>query len=447
MYMCDWSDAEQEGSELEASVQRRERASTPLFLLSATDTPEAQRIAAKVWVTHNSQANPHLESIHTRSKKGKIRIAYYSADFREHPASFLAAELFKTHDREKFETFTFSFGPDSGDDMRLRVEAAFDKFVDVRSKSDLEIAMLSRSLEIDIAIDLAGFTQDSRAGIFAARAAPIQVSYLGYLGTMGADYIDYLFANNTIIPHESRGDYVEKIAYLPSYQVNDSKRQIADRVFSRTELGLPDTGFVFCCFNNNFKILPATFAGWMRILKQVDGSVLFLYSESNLAAENLKEEAAKQGIHPDRIIFGNKIPRPEYLARYRAADLFLDTWPYNAGTTASDALWAGLPVLTLTGRSFASRVAASLLNAIHLPELITSTQGEYENLAVELATDPQHLADIKQTLENNRLSTPLFNTQLTTRSIEAAYEVMYEHYQYGLPPEHIATEHFTTEQG
>jgi predicted O-linked N-acetylglucosamine transferase (SPINDLY family) len=296
--------------------------------------------------------------------------------------------------------------------------------------SDIQIAKLSRELKIDIAIDLKGFTQNCRTGIFAYRAAPIQVSYLGYPGTMAADYMDYLIADKVLIPEQSQGAYSEKIIYLPhSYQVNDRKRAISEKVFTRAELGLPEQGFVFCSFNNNFKILPAIFDSWMRILKTVEGSVLWLYEDNAVAAEHLKKLAIDKGIDGAKIIFAKKMPLEEHLARHRQADLFLDTFPYNAHTTASDALWAGLPVLTLMGQSFASRVAASLLTAIGLPELITTSPQEYEALAIELAKNPEKLAALKQKLESNRLTTPLFDTPLFTKDLERAYMQMYEDYQ------------------
>jgi predicted O-linked N-acetylglucosamine transferase (SPINDLY family) len=255
---------------------------------------------------------------------------------------------------------------------------------------------------------------------------------------MGAEYFDYIFADKTIIPKGSEFYYSEKIAYLPSYQVNDIQRVVSERQFTRQELGLPEKGFVFCCFNNNYKILPATFEGWMRILKVVEGSVLWLFQDNAWVVENLKKEAEKQGISADRLVFAERLPLPEHLARHRQADLFLDTFPYNAHTTASDALWTGLPVLTLMGSSFASRVAASLLNAVGLSELITSTQEEYEALAIELATNPHKLADIKLKLAKNRLTTPLFDTPLFTKNLEAAYIKMMDRYQADLQPDHIS---------
>jgi predicted O-linked N-acetylglucosamine transferase (SPINDLY family) len=292
-------------------------------------------------------------------------------------------------------------------------------------------------LGIDIAVDLSGYTGDGRPGIFSYRAAPVQLSYIGYLGTMGACYYDYLIADKTLIPSESQAYYSEKIVYLPCYQVNDNKQEIPKVSFTRQQLNLPSNGFVLCCFNANYKISPSTFDGWMRILKAVPGSVLLLYTGHQSASENLKIEAEKRGVNKTRLIFGEKLIRSQYLARFKSADLFLDTLPYNAGATASDALWAGLPVLTCMGQSFASRYAASLLFAIGLPELVTETQAEYEELAIELSLNPSKLKGIKDKLETNRLSTALFDTSRFTKNMEAAYLKMYEQFLADLPPDHI----------
>jgi predicted O-linked N-acetylglucosamine transferase (SPINDLY family) len=321
------------------------------------------------------------------------------------------------------------------------VSAAFDKFIDVRDRSDRDIALLSRDLEIDIAVDLNGLTRDMRVGIFLYGAAPLQVNYLGYPGTMGTECIDYLIADDTLIPRASQQYYAEKIVYLPnSYQVNDRMRPIADTTFTREELGLPSVGFVFCCFNSSYKISPRTFRCWMRILKEVEGSLLWLVEGHCAAVENFRNLAEQSGVDAKRLVFAKRVPLPEYLARYRLADLFLDTLPYNAHSTASDALWAGLPVLTCTGEAFASRVAASVLHAIDLPELITANQEQYEALAVDLATNPERLRQVKQKLERNRLTTPLFDSQLFAKCLEDAYTQMYERHQAGFPPDHIYVE-------
>jgi predicted O-linked N-acetylglucosamine transferase (SPINDLY family) len=400
-----------------------------------------QRRAAEIWVRERCPTNPMLPAIPKRARDERIRIGYFSADYHDHATSYLIAGMFEMHDRSRFEVIAFSFGPDSSGAMRARIKAACDEFIEVRDKSDSEVALLARDLQIDVAVDLKGFTDGNRVGIFALRAAPLQVSYLGYPGSLGANYMDYLIADHTLIPQESRRHYTEKIVYLPgSYQANDAKRAIADRAFTRAELGLPAAGFVFCCFNNNYKIMPDTFDRWMRILERVPGGVLWLLADNPTAVANLRREAARRNVSPERLVFAGRIDLPEHLARHRAADLFIDTWPCNAHTTASDALWAGLPVLTCAGEGFASRVAASLLTAIGLPELIVSTADHYEELAVQLATDRQHLTEIKQRLAENRLTAPLFDTQRYTLQIEAAYTKLYERCQANLPAEHIHIE-------
>lgn len=438
MKICDWTNAETESFRLFEKIDHGERASSPFPVLALPGSLLLQRKVAEIYVRAKHSPSRALSRIAKRPRHEKIRIGYFSADFHDHATAYLIAELLERHDKSRFELTAFSFGPDINDGMRTRISASFDNFIDVRNKHDRDIAILCRSMEIDIAVDLKGFTQDSRPGIFSLRAAPLQVSYLGYPGTMGAEFIDYLIADPTLVPESHAKGYTEKIAYLPnSYQVNDSKRQISEKVFPRIELGLPQSGFVYCCFNNNYKILPDTFESWMRILKQVQGSVLWLFEDNALAAKNLRREANLRGVGADRLVFAKKMALPEHLARHRVADLFLDTLPYNAHTTASDALWSGLPVLTRIGDTFAGRVAASLLTAIGLPELITSTPEAYEALAIELAVNPDKLKVIKRKLAGNRLTTPLFDTRLFARHIEAAYTVMYERYQADLPPEHI----------
>ena len=438
MKICSWSSFAENSKNMAKKILAKEKVIYPFSLLAINDDASLHKQAAKIFTQDKYMFNPILGPIPKYPKKQKIKVGYFSADFHNHATGYLMAELFELHDKSQFEIVGFSFGPTANDEMRQRLEKSFDQFIEVGSKSDVEVAKLSRDLNIDIAVDLKGFTQNLRTGIFSYRAAPIQVNYLGYPGTLGADYMDYIIADKTLIPPQSQQSYSEKVVYLPnSYQVNDRKRIISERQFTRQELGLPEDGFVFCCFNNNFKILPATFGGWMRILKAVEGSVLWLFQENSWAAENLKKEAENHSISADRLVFAERMPLPEHLARHRQADLFLDTFPYNAHTTASDALWTGLPVLTLIGRSFASRVAASLLNAVGLPELITNTQEEYESLAIELAMNPQKLTDIRLKLDRNRLTTPLFDTPLFTKNLEDAYSEMYERYRTDLEPDHI----------
>ncbi len=365
----------------------------------------------------------------------KLRLAYFSPDFKEHPVSLLSAQMYELHDRERFEVIAFSLSAQSDDAMGQRLRGSFDRFIDAHEMSDQQVASLARSMQIDIAVDLAGFTRNSRPAVFAMRAAPLQLGYLGYLGTLAAPYIDYLIADEVIIPEALALHYSEKIICLPSYQVNDAARPISDRVFTRAELGLPDTGFVFACFNNSYKITPTVFSSWMRILQQVSGSVLLLYAETGAAREQLKAQAAARGIDPARIVFASRLPIAQYLARYRAVDLVLDTFPYNAGTTASDALWAGTPLLTLCGQSFASRVAASVLHAIEVPELITHTAAQYEATAARLAHQPEQLKAIQDRIIANRLTAPLFDCAQFTRYIESAYTRIYARHDADLPPD------------
>ena len=436
--LCDWEDVESECGQLEALIGRGLKAALPFAMLAISGSPAIQRQAAEIYVRDKVPARPSAAAIPRLPRRDRIRIGYFSADFHNHATSYLIAELFERHDRSRFEVLGFSFGPLKLDEMNRRVSAAMDRFVDVRSMPDREVAELSRKLEVDIAVDLKGFTQDNRAGIFAGRAAPIQVSYLGYPGTMAAEYMDYLIADPTLIPEADRRYYSEKVLYLPdSYQVNDSRRAISAKPCARAGEGLPESAFVFCCFNKTYKISPSVFDGWMRILGRVEGSVLWLMEDNPWAVENLRAEAARRGIAPQRLFFASSLTVDEHLARHRLADLFLDTLPYNAHTTASDALWAGLPVLTRTGETFASRVAASLLRAIGLPELITSTESEFEELAVELAHNPQRLQALRLRLQQNHSTAPLFDCASFTRHLESAYTAIVDRYHAGLPPDHI----------
>ena len=438
LQVCDWSDFDFLVEQVAAGIETDAKVSHPFIVMALTDSARLQHRAARTWVSHSCPPDDSLGPIAPRARRQKLTVGYFSADLQEHPVGRLLPELIEIHDRSRFEIIAFSFGPDTNDESRQRLRRAFDKFIDVRQKSDAEIAALARSLHVDVAVDLSGYTLSNRANIFALRAAPVQVGYLGYLGTMGASYMDYIVADHTVITPASASHYSEKVIYLPdTHQVNDRKRQIADQVFTRKELGLPAQGFVFCCFNTSYKISPTTFAGWMRILQRVPGSVLLLYANQEAAERNLRAQAVRHGVVPDRLIFGARLPPVQYLARFRAADLFLDTLPYNAGTTASDALWAGLPVLTLTGEAFASRIAASLLTAIGVPELITSTQQQYEQLAIELASSPQRLAALRTRIQENRLSSALFDTPRFARNLEAAYTAIHERHQAGLPPDHV----------
>jgi predicted O-linked N-acetylglucosamine transferase (SPINDLY family)/regulator of sirC expression with transglutaminase-like and TPR domain len=436
--LCDWNNIESECRQLEAHIGRGLKVAQPFAMLALTGSPAAQKQAAQIYMRDAFPARSSAAAIPRRPKRDRVRIGYFSADYYNHAMSYLMAELYERHDRSRFEILGFSIGPEKMDEMRRRVSAAMDHFLDLRSRPDREVAELCRKLEVDIAVDLNGFTKHNRAGIFAGRAAPIQVSYLGYPGTMGADFMDYLIADPTLIPEASQTHYSEKIVYLPdSYQVNDSQRPISAKPCERASEGLPESAFVFCCFNNAYKISPSVFDIWMRVLGRVEGSVLWLFEDNPWAVDSLRNEAARRGIAPQRLVFAKSQPVAEHLARHQLADLFLDTLPYNAHTTASDALWAGLPLVTRTGETFAGRVAASLLCAVGLPELITTTESEYEELAVELAHNPQRLHTLHQRLQQNRPTAPLFDCASFTRHLEAAYTAIVDRYHAGLPPDHI----------
>jgi len=407
----------------------------PFVAVALPVTLAEQRACAELHVRGTFPQLPAPLWQGTRQRRGRLRVAYLSADFQEHATAYLAVRLFELHDRSRFETLGVSYGAPEASPMRRRLEQAFDEFVDVRRQSDREIAELLREREIDIAVDLKGHTTGARLGILAYRPAPVQVTYLGFPATTGAPFIDYVLADRFVIPEGQRDAYTESVVYLPDcYQVNDSTREIAAGRADRVALGLPRHGFVFCCFNNSYKIRPGVFAVWMRLLAAAPDSVLWLLADNAHAMRSLHDAAASSGIDPRRLVFAARVPHGEHLARQQTADLFLDTLPYNAHTSASDALWAGLPVLTIAGPTFAGRVAGSLLHAIGLPELVCSSLEEYERLALRLARDPELLGLYRTRLHENRDSFPLFDTDRFRRHIEAAYRIMWDRHEKGLPP-------------
>jgi protein O-GlcNAc transferase len=399
LHCCDWNGYARNLEQIDQDVVAGRRAATPFAFLSVSESPAAQLQCAKIYSDDKCAASVRAFWTGERYRHEKLRLAYISADFHNHATAYLAAELFEMHDRSRFETYAISLGPNQKNEWRIRLENAFTRFVDVRDRSDRDVALLLRDLEIDIAVDLNGHTQHSRPGILAFRSAPIQVNYLGFPGTMGAGFIDYIIADRVTIPEAQRSFYAEKVVYLPdAYQPNDSKRRISDYTPTRREAGLPETGFVFCSFVSGYKIVPPVFDSWMRLLAKVEGSVLWLLAGNADAIGNLRQSAQIRGIAPDRLLFAPRMKLEHHLARHRLADLFLDTLPINAHTTASDALWAGVPVVTRLGRSFAGRVAASLLNALGLPELITENLDEYEALALQLAHSNDRLGAVRAKL-------------------------------------------------
>lgn len=431
--LCDWSNDAELRQEVEARTLGGQQCMQPFAMLAASGRPEVQLLAARIegeLVSLRETVQPHKPRT-----PGPIRVAYCSADFHEHATAYLMAELFELHDRHGFEWIALSFGPSEPTPMRARLVRAFDRFVDVREWSDERIACWMREEQVDIAVDLKGYTLGARIDIFRRRPAPIQVNYLGYPGTLGLDCFDYILGDATVTPLENAPDFVEQIVQLPyCYMVNDRQRRIAPTSTTRSDEGLPSQGFVFACFNNLYKLTPEVFGIWLRLLQQVPNSVLWLLSENDLVRQRLCAHANEQGIASERLIFAGRLPLEQHLARHRLADLFLDTLPVNAHTTTSDALWAGLPVLTCLGPAFASRVAASLLRAANLPELVTYSLAEYEARALTLATSPGELAALRERLRRNGPSSPLFDTPRFARSIESAYRSMMGRWHLGLPP-------------
>ena len=429
MKICSWDNLVTLQEDLIKKINANSKSSLPFPILSLTDSPAITQQCTKIYVDDEYPSNPILGPIPKRCRSKKIRLGYFSADFGDHPVSYLTVELFENHDQEQFEVFAFSLKNRTQDPFFHRIKNAFDQIIDVTNKSDQEVAQLARELQIDIAVNLGGFTQDERTGIFAYRAAPIQINWLGYAGTSAAEYFDYLIADQITIPKSNQQYYTEKVLYIPhTYMVDDSRRVASSRVFTKSECGLPQDAFIFCCFNAGYKFNPSLLDTWSRILLSVKNSVLWI-SENNLSFKtNLTTEFSKRGISPDRIIYAQKeMLMADHLARHTLADLFLDTHPYNAHSTAIDSLKAGLPIITYLGQSFASRVAASLLTAIGLPELITATPKDYEELAIDLATNPPKLAAIRNKLMANRFTCPLFNAPLFAKNIEAIYTQIMEH--------------------
>lgn len=440
MRLSAWDGFDEVLAHLKGQVAASVLAATPFLVQTVSDSPALHRQVAERFAATYAPERHSLPPIGAYAAHDKIRIGYFSSDFRDHPVSHLVAGLFEHHDRSAFEINAFAFGSDSPDEWRSRIRNAADRFIDVSRASDRDVAEQARRLEIDIAVDLNGFTKDCRTGIFAERAAPVQLSHIGYAGTLAAPYFDYLVADPILIPEGQRRFYAEKIAYVPAYQINDDRRAPSDKVFSRAELGLPETGFVFCSFNQNYKITPETFAAWMRILHRVPGSVLWLTVRDAAARGHLQAQAETHGIAAWRLVFADRLPNlGDHLARQRAADLFLDSHPYNAMVTGSNALRAGLPVLTRLGASFPSRMGASLLQAVGLPELIATTADAYEDLAVELARDPERMRSIRQKLADTLPTCALFDTAGATRNLEALYRAIQARAQAGLPPDHITT--------
>ncbi|MFY0692142.1 MAG: tetratricopeptide repeat protein [Paracoccaceae bacterium] len=436
-HICDWQDHQNLPARCETLGVTA--GAVPVFAtLSMEDHPERQMLRARTRAAEKYTLPPLAPPAKPSQKARRLRIGYFSADFHDHATLYLMRGQFQSHDRTRFDVYAYSYGNTKTGEMREQVARAVHTFTDVSEMSDRAIADLARAHELDIAIDLKGYTADTRSALFQYRLAPVQINYLGFPGTMGADFIDYIIADPTVIPDPQRQFYTEKAIFLPdTYFPCDGKREIAETTTTRADFGLPEEAFVFCCFNNNYKISPREFDIWMRVLGKVEDSVLWLLKSNRWAEQNLRKEAAARGIDPARLVFAERQPHSEHLARHKHADLFVDTFNYNAHTTATDALWGRLPLVTKTGQQFAARVSASLLGAVGLPELITETEEDYEALILELATNPERLSGIRRKLAANRTTMPLFDTELYTRNFETGLQMAYDRYFEGKAPADI----------
>jgi protein O-GlcNAc transferase len=438
-HICDWSGLNEDIAQIRQWVCNVPEAqiSPFAFLSMPGTTAEEQKLCAENWVRNRYgqliEQSRKAAFIPSRPPLSKLRIGYLSADFRLHPLAFLISELIELHDRDQFEVYAYSYGHNDNTPARKRLEKAFDHFADVQTLSLIDTAKKIHEDGIDILVDLTGFTQSSRSGLLALRPAPIQVSWLGFPGSMSNALFDYLLSDAFITPLDHAQRYGEQLALLPCYQPNDRKRPVGETP-TRTAAGLPEQGFVFCCFNQSFKITPTIFDSWMRLLSKVPDSVLWLLDCNRWAKENLAKEAQARGIDAARLIFAPRVPIADHLARHALADLFLDTLPYNAHTTTSDALWMGIPVITCPGDTFTSRVAGSLLQAAGLPELVTDSLESYEALALKLARESQTLQALKDKLHRSRDALPLFDMPIFARNLEQAYRHMWQRWQNGLPP-------------
>ena len=433
--ICNWSEFGGDARRLAAGVSEGRPVARPFAFLTAGSDQSLQTRCANLF-SDREFPSVHPQWTGEKYRHDRIRVAYLSADFRDHPVSHLLVGMFENHDRARFETTAVAFGDAGQTPLRQRLENAFEKFVDVRNKSDADIADMLGKAEIDIAVDLMGPTEGARPGIFARRPAPLQMMYLGYAGSSGAPYIDYILADRTVIPERDQNLFREKVIYLPdTFMGADDKRAIASVTPSRLDEGLPTDGFVFCAFGSSYKILPEVFDVWMELLRQVEKSVLWLSRNNESAVENLRREAQARGVAPERLVFARRVERnADHLARHRLADLFLDTFPLGAHSTVCDALWAGTPVLTCAGETFGGRVAASLLSALGADELITDSVSAYTEHALRIARDPKLLARIRENVASRRSNSPLFDTRRFAANIEAAYVAIWERFQRGESP-------------
>lgn len=437
--ICDWAFIKNNQGIIPRLGMSEKDVVEPLDMLALEDAPQRHKKRSEVYAKLRFSQVASALPPRVISKVKRLRIGYFSADFREHAVAYLICKVLEIHDRDKFEIFAFSLFSEGESEIQYRLKRGVDGFYDVSGMSDLEVSILARKMEIDIAVDLTGYTLNSRPMIFAHRASAIQINYLGYPGTMGADFMDYIIADEYLIPEKYQEFYSEKIIYMPHhYQAQNDIFEPLGEAASREKVSLPAEGFVFCSISNPYKITPSEFDIWMRLLQAVDGSILWLLELNTWAKESLLSEAKLRGIGAERLVFAKQVSRPSYLNQFKNADLFLDTFYYNAGATASDALWAGLPVLTKSGKGYASRMAGSLLSSLGLTELITTSESHYEKMALKLARDPKMLGDLRERLRGQRESLPFFKPKIFTLNLEDAYQKVYQRYSEGGDPETIS---------
>ncbi len=418
MLICDWENYDDKIENIINLIDQNYKTITPYQIISLIDEPEFHKLSSEIFAKEKFTISKKNQTDKILEKNSKIKLGYFSPDFRDHAVLHLIMDVFKNHNKSKFEIYAFSFGPED-DEMTEEIKKYFTKFIDIRKKSDEEVLKLCQKFGIDIAIDLCGYTAWNRAEIFSKRLAPIQINYLGYPGTMGSKLIDYIIADEIVIPEKYKNNYLEKVIYLPnSYQPNVKNKKISSNNFKREDFGLPSESFVFCNFNSSHKINPKIFDIWMKILKEVPNSVLWLLKSNSLASENLWKEAKKRNIEENKIIFAEYMSNDQHLERIKLADLFLDTFPYNAHTTASDAIRMGIPIITLMGKSFASRVSSSILNQVNLSELVTTNKDDLKNLAINLAKDKKKLKKVKDSLKNSLSKSALFDSVKYTGDLE-----------------------------
>ncbi len=437
--ICDWDNYDNDINIIKKKLKNKEKVAVPLSICAFFDDPSIQKLGAELYVNDKYPLNNSLGLIAKYKKNKKIRLGYFSGDFREHPVAYLVTELFELHDRSKFELYAFSVSDKIKSKTRTRIEKPFDEFFDVSNYADTEVALLAREKKIDIAIDLGGHTKNTRFSILAMRVAPIQINYLGYPGTTGANYIDYIISDKFITPNKFNSFYTEKIIYLPKcYQPNEKNIPVSKKIFTRKNEGIPESAFIFCCFNSSWKITPKIFKIWTRLLLTIENSILWFPGFSVLAIQNLQKECSKFGIHKSRLVFSSiEKSRADHHAKIKLADIFLDCFPYGAQSTASDFLRAGIPVITLRGKSFSNQVASSILINLNLPELITLSEKDYENLAIKLATNPKYLKQIKDKLKLNIRTSSLYNINEYTHSIESGYIQVYDRFHDTLKTKNI----------